>query len=110
MSKFVDTCPDCGRACATDRVGEYRCVLCVGSDCDHVVSASSFESAIKKHNSIPRWHSYGEPPGDSQIKWVISTVGPLLARYTVAGWTDLNGFKIKILKWTEPPMDLPVRH
>lgn len=110
MNDRIELCPDCGSACAEDMVGTFYCVVCTGRECDHVVAASNFSAAIKKHNAIPRWHSYGEPPSDYRFKYVVSAVGPLLARYTPAGWTDANGYKLQILKWTDTPMDLPVCH
>lgn len=108
------SCPDCGGECNTIEAENQNVdalVIC-RNRCGHIVQASTRELAIKKHNAIPRWKSYTDPPKDSALKWVAYAEGFGLAQFNEeTGWWHLpNGQKIRILKWTETPIDLPCRH
>lgn len=84
-------------------------ITCQNSSCGHGIMALSRTAAIDKHNAIPRWRSHADTPKDSQFKWVFPHgIGYYDKRF--GSWKDTTGNKIVVMKWTEPPKNLAIKH
>lgn len=111
--ELIKNCPECNGPCGVVFTPEsgMPLVACEVEGC-YFIGGKTRELAVRRHNAIPRWRSYTDPPAESGVYWVAYHGGYDKTGYNARTdtWTTLTGTRVRILKWTEFPADLPCVH